>query len=251
MSFEFLAPDRAQPSEGALPLQRSPIEWSHRAVGAEFSERAGWNVVVGYGAPAAEAASCREAVGVADLSQIGKLELQGQPAVVAKIVAEIAGGAALESGAAALHDEAWWCPLTSERVLALCPPEATGRLREQLESAAAAASADSFAVVTELTAALGSNAVVGPLAREAFARTTALDLRPQSFAEGGFAPVSVARTPAMVLREGGDRYLHLFGAGYADYVWTVFVDAAKQLGGGAVGAAGLRASRAEGVGAGA
>ena len=105
--------------------------------------------------------------------------------------------------------------------------------------------------VTELTSALGSNAVLGPLARETFARTTALDMRPQRFGEGAFAPVSVARTPAMVLRQGGDRYLHLFGAGYASYVWTVFADAAQDLGGRVVGVEALRASIGEGGGAGA
>jgi hypothetical protein len=39
----------------------------------------------------------------------------------------------------------------------------------------------------------------------------------------------------MILRESGDRFLHLFGAGYAHYVWTVLIDAATQLGGRAVG----------------
>ena len=95
--------------------------------------------------------------------------------------------------------------------------------------------------MTEVTTALGSNAVVGPLARETFARATALDLRPDRFAESGFAPVSVARTAGMILRERGDRYLHLFGAGYAQYVWTVFADAAEELGGRAVGSVALEA----------
>jgi glycine cleavage system aminomethyltransferase T len=251
MRFEFLAPDQAQEWEGATPLRRSPIEYSHRGSGARFSERAGWSVVAGYREAAREAASCRRAVGVADVSHLGKLELQGRAPDVAAIVAEIgAGGAALQSGSAVLHDGIWWCPLSPERVLALSPPEATGPLRERLEGAARSAS--SFAAVTELTAAMGSNAVLGPLAREAFARTTALDMRPQSFAEGAFAPVSVARTPGMVLREEGDFFIHVFGAGYADYVWTVFVDAAEQLGGGPVGAEALRAVRGVGgVGAGA
>jgi hypothetical protein len=47
----------------------------------------------------------------------------------------------------------------------------------------------------------------------------------------------------MILRERGDRFLHLFGAGYADYVWTVFTDAATQLGGRAVGAEALGLER--------
>ena len=232
MSFEFLAPDAARRDGGEAPPMRSPIEWVHRGAGARFAERAGWRVIAGYGA--GDAAACRGAVGIADLSQIGKLELQGEPDSVTSIVSRLTGGGALAPGRALRQDGVWWCPVTATRVLALTPPEATGRLRGELE--AAAADAGSFAGVVELTAALGSNAVVGPLAREAFARTTALDLRPERFREGAFAPVSVARTPAMVLRTEGDRFLHLFGAGYASYVWTVFVDAAESLGGSAVGA---------------
>jgi glycine cleavage system aminomethyltransferase T len=242
--FEFLAPDAALPANGREPALRSPIEWTHRAAGAELGARAGWRVVSTYGALAQEVAACRSTVGVADLSHIGKLELQGTPADVAGVVAELAGGAALEPGRATLDDGTWWCPISAGRVLALTQPEATAAVRERLEGAAAAA--ERFASVIEVTTAFGSNAVVGPLAREAFARTTALDLRPSEFAEAAFAPVSVARTPGMVLREHGDRFLHLFGAGYADYTWTVFVDAARHLGGRAVGSEAL--ARASGDG---
>ena len=233
MSFEFLAPDAAAIFEGVAPTLRGPIEWAHRDAGAELGELSGWRVVTDYGAPRREATACRRTVGVADLSHLGKLELQGPVASVAAIVASQADGAKLELGQAVPHERVWWCPLTAERVLAVTQPDATPALRDELE--AAASSSDGFVSVNELTSALGSNAVVGPLAREAFARTTALDLRPDHFPEAAFAPVSVARTAGMVLREGGDRFLHLFGAGYASYVWTVFVDAAEHLGGGAVG----------------
>jgi len=232
MSFEFLAPDAAEPANGELPKLRSPIEWVHRDSGAEFSERAGWRVVAGYGHLEREKAACLRSVGVADLSQLGKLELQARPETVSAIVAELTGDAELEPGRAALHDQVWWCPMSPSRVIALTPPEATARVRDALE---AAVTGGSFASVVETTAAWGSNAIVGPMARETFARTMALDLRPNRFAERAFAPVSVARTPGLVLREGGDRFLHLFGAGYAHYTWTVFVDAAESLGGRAVG----------------
>ena len=237
MSFEFLAPGSATPFDGGRPAQRSPIEWTHRRRGARFAERAGWRVVTDYGAAGKELAACRTVVGVADASFLGKLELQGEPRVVAEIVAGLTSGAVLEPGRATDHDDVWWCPITAGRVLAVTPPEATGELRDELESAASGAP---FASVCELTAAFASNAVVGPLAREAFARTTALDLRPDRFTEAAFAPVSVARTPGMILRERGDRYLHMFGAGFAEYVWTVFTDAAQALGGRAVGAEALR-----------
>ena len=239
MSFEFLAPDATEPRDGVSPSLRSPIEWAHRDAGASFGERDGWRVVESFGAPEEEAAVCRDAVGIADLSQLGKLELQAEPGEVASIVAELAGGAVLELGLAALHDGVWWCPVTAERVLAVTPPERTAALRERLSDAASGVALGS---VTELTGAYGSNAVVGPLAREAFARTTALDLRPESFGERAFSPVSVGRTPGMILREGGDRFLHLFGSGYAQYMWTAFVDAAESLGGRAVGIEALDAA---------
>ena len=163
-------------------------------------------------------------------------------------MSSLAGGAGLELGRAALHDRTWWCPITAGRVMAVTPPEGTAAVRRALEDEAGRAR---FASVTELTSAWGSNAVVGPHARETFARATALDMRPARFAERAFAPVSVARTPGLVLREDGDRFLHLFGAGYAQYNWTVFVDAAQSLGGRAVGLAALGAAEPEGVAAGA
>lgn len=233
MSFEFLAPDQARDLGGREATARSPIEWAHLEAGAQLGGLAGWNLIFDYGGPEREAAAVRDAVGVADLCAIGKLELQGDAESIAAIVTELAGGARLEPGRAVEHDRTWWCPVTAGKVLALTRPEQTAGVREALETAAAAA--PSFASVTELTAALGSNLIAGPLAREALARTTALDLRPDQFPEAAFAPVSVARTPGMVLRSGENRYLHVFGAGYAQYNWTVFVDAAESLGGRAVG----------------
>ena len=125
MTLEFLAPDSATPFNGARPELRSPIEWVHRERGAELADRGGWRVVTGYGAPSRESAACRGAVGVADLSFIGKLELQGTPPDVAAIVASLAGGAVLEPGRAVFDDGVWWCPLTAGRVLALTEPETT------------------------------------------------------------------------------------------------------------------------------
>ena len=115
-------------------------------------DRAGWRAVAGYGANGAEAAACRRSVGVADLSFLGKLELQGEPDDVAAIVAELAGGARLAPGQAAQADGTWWCPISPDRVLAVTPPESTGTVRDALE--AAADRRPGFASVLELTTTL-------------------------------------------------------------------------------------------------
>jgi glycine cleavage system aminomethyltransferase T len=106
-------------------------------------------------------------------------------------------------------------------------------LRAGLEEAAASSAGP--ASVIDVTTAFAALTVVGPLAGELFARFSAVDLRPAVMPPGGFRPVSVARTPGTVLREGEQRYLMLFGAALGQYVWTVVADAAGHLGGAPVG----------------
>jgi len=67
------------------------------------------------------------------------------------------------------------------------------------------------------------------------ARFSAVDLRPQVLPVQGFRPGSVARTPGMVVREGEDRFLVLFGWAVGAYVWETVADAGAHVGGAPVG----------------
>ena len=199
MTLEFLSP-----SPDALA--RSPMERQALAAGARFEQRDGWNVAVRFDGEEPEHERCRTAVGFADLSHLGKLEVQGEQA------------ADLELGPGT-----WSCPLTPQRTLVLCEPADLPELRERLGD------------VVDVTTAFAALAVEGPLARELFARFTALDLRDAVTPVNAFRPGSVARTPGAVLRQADERWLMLFGAALGQYMWTVVADAAKSLGGGPVG----------------
>jgi glycine cleavage system aminomethyltransferase T len=204
VSLDFLTPSPAA-------LCRSPMERQARAAGAELEERDGWNIAVRFDGEEAERERLGSTVGFADMSHLGKVEVQGEH------VPE------LGLGRATLAEGAWWLPYTSERAIALCEPADLPGLRESLTGA------------VDVTTTFAALAIEGPLARELFARFTALDLRDAVTPVQGFRPGSVARTPGAVVRQAEERWLMLFGAALGQYMWTVVADAAKSLGGGPVG----------------
>jgi glycine cleavage system aminomethyltransferase T len=198
-SLDFLSPTSSA-------IARSPMEREAIAAGARIEQRDGWNIAVDFEGEDRH----RATVAFSDRSQMGKLELQTEHG--------------LELGTATRRDDAWWCPTSRTRALVLCEPDRTAALREQLPDA------------VDLTSALGALTISGPLAREALARFTAIDLRPHVTPVHGFRPGSVARTPGAILRESEESWLMVFGAALGSYVWTVVADAAAGLGGGPVGA---------------
>jgi glycine cleavage system aminomethyltransferase T len=217
-SLAFLSP-------GPGAVAKSPMEPGAVAAGATFEARDGWKVATAFTDPRTERALCASSVGLADVSHLGKIEVQGDVAAIT--------GHDLELGRATRADGAWWCPYSAQRAVVLCEPADTAALRDRL--LASAAGANGLASVVDTTTSQGAMTIVGPLARETFARFTAIDLRPQVTPVHAFRPGSVARTGGAILCEAPDRYLMLFGAALGQYVWTVVADAAGHLGGGPVG----------------
>jgi heterotetrameric sarcosine oxidase gamma subunit len=214
-------------SAGPGAIAKSPMEPGAAAAGVTFEERDGWKVAVSF--PGEDLS----VVGFADVSHLGKIELQAHADDLAAIVAGATGGASLELGRATRAAGAWWCPYSATRAVVLCSPADTAALRDLLT--ASAADANGLTSVIDITAAQGAMTVLGPLAREVFARFTAIDLRPQVTPVHGWRPGSVARTGGAILCEAPDRYLMLFGAAFGQYMWTTVADAAEHLGGGPVG----------------
>jgi heterotetrameric sarcosine oxidase gamma subunit len=234
VSLEFLNPDAVSPDERFTPIARSPMERKARAAGARFAVRDGWNVAVAYTDPGRELELCGTTAGWADVSHLGTLEVQAAPEELAGILA--AGGCEGEVsfGSATRSQGAWWCRLTPVRALVICDTAALPALRERLLEAAAPASQP--ATVLDVTTLFAALTLVGPQSREVFARFCALDLRPQATPLAALRPGSIARQPGILIREGEDRFLFLFGWAVGDYMWTVIDDAVRHLGGGPIGA---------------
>ena len=229
MNLDFLTTGAAA-ADGAVAC--SPMQGQTVAAGAQLEVRNGWRLATHYGGVGAEAeaASARRTAGWADVSHLGKLELQGPPDQLDRVASEC--GAELRLGEAVRSGDAWWCRLTTTRALVVCDAPATDALRAQLAEASAGADRVTVCDVTTNFAAL---TLVGPLAREVFARFSALDLRPAVTPVRALRPGSIGRQPAILVCEAEDRYLFLFGWAVGQYMWTVVEDAAVHLGGRPVG----------------
>lgn len=232
MKLDFLSPVSPGSDAGQEPIARSPMEASAAHDGARFELRDGWNVAVDFsGSAENEAQAAAATAGWADVSQLAKLELQGGADAI-----DAAAGTPLAFGTAARQDDAWWCRLTRTRGLVVGPSPAA---RERLGAA------DGIHLV-DVTTNFAAITIVGPLAREVFARFSAIDLRPQVSPVGALRPGSVARQPGIVICEAQDRYLYLFGWATGEYVWSVVADAGRHLGGRPIGTDALAALRAGG-----
>jgi glycine cleavage system aminomethyltransferase T len=199
VSVEFLSPSAATATNGHTPVARSPMERMARAAGARFAVRDGWNVAVEYNGSLKTPAW-------ADVSHLRKLELQGDGVI---------GDA--EFGTATRTGDGWLCPLTQTRALLI------GATGEPPGNA------------LDVTCSYAALTILGPEAREVIARFCAADLRPDVSPPGSFRPVSVGRQPGMIVCEGPERFLLLFGWAVGEYMWTVVADAAERLGGAPIG----------------
>ena len=224
MSLEFLNADAAVPSERFAPAARSPMERQARAAGARMETRDGWVIAAAY--------DKQHQTGWADMSHLGKLELQAERDVLEAIFAANTS-APFELGSAHRGEGAWWCPLAPTRLLVLCEASQLASIRSQIEEAITAV--DTPASLVDVTTVFAALTVAGPHAREMFARFCALDLRPQVTPPGSVRPGSVARQPGVVLCEREDRFVMLFGWAVAEYVWQQVEEAGRHLGAGPMG----------------
>ncbi len=195
-------------------VAHSPMERVAQDAGARFEVRDGWNVAVEF--PGAGGTGYRDAVSWADVSHLAKVELQGGSDTIGE----------LPFGTAVRRDDAWWCRLTQTRALVI-------GARPDLPAA------DDLDVL-DVTSNFAALTLLGPLARETFARFCALDLRPAVMPVGALRPGSIGRQPGIVIREDEERYLFLFGWATGEYMWGVVADAAGHLGGQPCGVDALR-----------
>src|ERR1700685_1774220 len=116
-------------SPGAI----GPLDSVLRRAGAVFGVHGGDLVALNFGSAAGELAACVHGVGLADRSEVAKLEVHASAAQLSDLIALLAGRG-LAAGEAFNAHGAWWCGAAPGRVVILCDRQVAERLRDSLAS---------------------------------------------------------------------------------------------------------------------
>jgi glycine cleavage system aminomethyltransferase T len=213
-------------------LAHSPLERQLQKAGATMVTRHGWWVAAHFGSPAGELALCETAVGLADRSDLGKLELRGDPAAVEQLVGQLSG-ASVDPGDALLAEGAWWCAVSPTHVLALCDAAETAGLRDR---ALGAVRWTPGATVTDVTARYAAIGLLGPRTADVLAELSDTEPPLGDVDAPAFDVLRLAAVPAMLLRGASGRAVVLTEAARAAVLWAEIERAGREAGIGHVGA---------------
>ena len=223
------------------PAKRTAIHHRHKELGATIMWTGAWRRPHSYGDAASEAKNVHDAVGVIDVSTLGKLVVSGpdsatflerlypnrygdlEPGRVRYGVLSTDAGRIMDDGTIArLGDEQFYVTTTStgaEAVLGWFEWwNAVWRLDVE---------------IVNLTGALAAVNVAGPLARELLARLTSADVSADGFKYLDAREERVAGVPMLILRIGfvGELGYELhFPSPHGEYVWDTLLERGADLG---------------------
>lgn len=216
------------------PYRVSAAYRAQRARNAVWADMGQWRVADSFGDAAGETSRARAAVGLQDVSPIGKIDLKG-----AGVGSVLAGAGRIAAVTATLSIKPGHALLLTEPCGEAAAREAAVHevaVREAAAREAVPASARAAAGclhITDVTSALSAYFLVGPLATEVLNRVTSLDVRRDRFAQLACAPCGLANVQATVYRDDWGAlpaYLLLVGRDVGEYVWTTIEAAGAPLG---------------------
>jgi sarcosine oxidase subunit alpha len=223
------------------PAQRTSIHHRHKELGAHMMWTGTWRRPHSYGDPAGEAKNVHDALGLIDVSTLGKLVVTGPDAAaflerlypnrfgdmkVGRIRYGVLGtdaGRIMDDGTIArLDDEEYYVTTTST---------GAGAVIEWFEWWNAVWGLD--AEIANVTGALAAVNVAGPRARELMTRLTELDVSNDGFAYLDAKEAHVAGVPSLILRIGfvGELGYEIHvPSPYGETLWDTILEQGQNLG---------------------
>ena len=216
-------------------LKRTAMYHAQRAMGATFGEVAGWELPASYVAVEEELDSTRRAGGVADVSHLGQIGVQGDVALH-ELARALSIQQSLDVGwvrEATDIDGVRVCGLSYDETLVLTPPGTVGDVAKLLEDAL-----EGCAHLGNETSVKTGIWVVGPHSHGVLAKLIELDLDPRVFGPGRCAQGRGAEVHLLVVRADlGDLlgYQLFVTRDFGEYLWEAVLHAGRREGVGPIG----------------
>jgi sarcosine oxidase subunit alpha len=241
------------------PVRYSPMQEWHEAHGARPMVAGAWIRPEHYGDPEAEVRAVRRAVGIIDVTPIGKLHLHGPdvPALLDHMyvntwrklaVGRVRYGAMCADDGVVIDDGVTG-RLEDDHYLMSTTSGGAAAVGEWVEELLQASHPEWDVTCTPVTTSYASINCAGPRSRELLARLTDVDLGPDAFGYMNVRTGSVAGVPDVVLWRIGftgelSFELHV-PAGYGLHVWEELLRVGQDLGIRAFGVEAQRVLRLE------
>jgi aminomethyltransferase len=176
------------------PVRQSPIHSQALKMGARFTEGAGWEVPALFSMAEAEINTARTHVGLADVSDRGKILVAGRTAgTILSLTDSLEVGQGVVQGGRSI-----FC-LRPDQFFVTTTAELTDSTTAELTDAAEK-SAD-LITVTDLSHGRSQLLLIGPKAAELLGRLCGLDFHDSRFPNQTAQQSSVAKTRQLILRQ--------------------------------------------------
>ena len=220
-----------------LPQRLSSLYRRHRSLGAQMTSQDGWQRPARYTSAQEEAATVQQAVGLCDISPVGKLLVQGND--IGKVPSDPTPGQVSRYTEGALA-----CQLSSDQLLLLTPPSALSDVRASIE-----ASQETHVHIVDMTSALTALCLAGPRSQNVLSKLTDLDLSSPSHTDMTCTQTSLSGVQAILVRAdfpGMTAYRLFVSRDLGEFAWDVLTEAGAHEGMLPFGTEALRLLRGEG-----
>jgi sarcosine oxidase subunit alpha len=206
----------------AGPLKRSSVHHLHAHERATFVVQHGWEIAASFGDAGVERSAALQAVALADVSWLGKLDCRG-PWAASLASQSVAGGIA--------------CPVTPERLLWIVEPSSIDSARRTLDRGRVG---KPRCYLIDTSSVYASFELAGPRVSDVLCKLASA--RPEI---GTPIFASVGGVRSLFIRSERGLQLH-FQREFGEYLWESLLDAGKEFGIRAVGVETLPAARVAG-----
>jgi sarcosine oxidase subunit alpha len=223
------------------PAQRSSIHHRHKELGGRMMWTGTWRRPHSYGDVEAEVQAVHGAVGLIDVSTLGKLLVIGPDAAefLERLYPNRFGDmktgriryAVLNTDAGRIMDDGTIARLSDDAYYVTTTSTGAGAVVEWFEWWNAVWGMD--VQIADITGALAAVNVAGPRARELMTRLTDLDVSNEALSYLDARQGKIAGVPSLVLRIGfvGELGYELhFPSPYGEYVWDTILERGEDLG---------------------